>query len=115
MVMTMMWLILDSLVGVSFCKTLVHIRNFSSLIHPDSVIVARDPVGKPSPNSGRCFLPLKMTIGGMKFPMALVQAKMVTSPYFSTHVWAYTVLLPFSANTFLVDLLFNGKPDSSAF
>jgi hypothetical protein len=43
--------------------------------------------------------PLKIAIGGMKFPVAFPQAVMVTSFPFPHRYHEYTALLPFSATT----------------
>jgi len=66
-------------------------------------MVTDDPAGKPSADSKLYAFPLKIAIGGRKFPPGFLQAKIrINKLSFSTEVLEYTALLLLSANTSFV-------------
>jgi hypothetical protein len=58
--------------------------------------------------------PLKIAIGGIKFPVGFLQAVIVTSSPFPHRNLEYTALLPFPCQHTLANLLLSRLPDLRA-
>lgn len=80
-----------------------------SIIPTESVMVTDDPGGKPSANSKLYALPLKIAIGGMKFPTCFLQAKILIS-YPFPQKFVSTRLYFFSRRTLLLSVYIGAQP-----